>query len=372
MPDKKKILLMYITASSGHYHASCAIEDSLKNLSSSVEILNINAFGYTNPILEKVINRTYMGVIKTKPEVWEYLYDNPKILKSVQGLRDVIHKFNSKKLKTLLENFKPDVVLCTQAFPCGMIADHKKYLNLKLPLIGVLTDHAPHSYWIFNDVDYYITPSEISKEHFVKNGVSGSKIKPFGIPIDPRFIKGHDKGELCRKMGFIIGLPIILIMGGSQGMGPVEGIVTILENIAIPFQLAVVCGINKRLKATLKKRIPRYKRKLIVFGHVDNIDELMEISSIVLTKPGGLTTAESLSKNLPMIIVSPIPGQETKNTDFLLRQGVALKAQDNEDVATLVQELLLNTTKLAEMRKRTSELKKPNAAMDIAKLALDI
>lgn len=155
-------------------------------------------------------------------------------------------------------------------------------------------------------------------------------------------------------------------------MGPVEGIVTILENIAIPFQLAVVCGINKRLEVTLKKRIPRYKRKLIVFGHVDNIDELMEISSIVLTKPGGLTTAESLSKNLPMIIVSPIPGQETKNTDFLLRQGVALKAQDNEDVATLVQELLLNTTKLAEMRKRTSELKKPNAAMDIAKLALDI
>ncbi len=163
MHDKKKILLMYITASSGHYRASRAIEASLKNLSSSVEILNINAFGYTNPILEKVINRTYMGVIKTKPEVWEYLYDNPKILKSVQGLRDVIHKFNSKKLKTLLENFKPDVVLCTQAFPCGMIADHKKYLNLKLPLIGVLTDHAPHSHWLFNEVDYYITPSEVSK-----------------------------------------------------------------------------------------------------------------------------------------------------------------------------------------------------------------
>ncbi|MBU4311819.1 MAG: glycosyltransferase [Candidatus Omnitrophica bacterium] len=372
MPDKKRILLAYITPNSGHHRATRAIENSLKTISPSIEILNINAFGYTNPILEKVINRTYLEVIKSRPEVWEYLYDNPKVLKSVHGLRDVIHRLNSKKLKTLLEDFRPDVVLCTQAFPCGMIADYKKHLNLKLPLVGILTDHAPHSYWIFNDVDYYITPSEISKEHFIKNGVSKSKIMAFGIPIDPRFTIAHDKKELRAKMGFEHNLPIVLIMGGSQGLGPVENIVTMLENKDIPFQLAVVCGTNKKLEKVLEKRAPRYKRKLVVFGHVENIDELMEISSIILTKPGGLTTAEALSKDLPMIIIHPIPGQETKNTDFLLQQGVALRAEDSEDVATLVQELLLNPIKLADMRNRTTELKKPNAAMDIAKLALSI
>ncbi len=370
MPDTKKILLMYITLNSGHHRASLAIENALKQISPSLETLNINAFGYTNPILEKVINRTYTSVIKTKPEVWEYLYDNPKVLKSVQGLREVIHKYNSKRLKKLLEDFKPDAVVCTQAFPCGMMADYKRNLSLRLPVIGVLTDHAPHSYWIFRGIDYYITPSDASKERFVKNGVSEDKIKSYGIPIDLKFSKSHDKNTICKGIGLDPNLPTVLIMGGSQGLGPVENIVTILEAIDMPFQLIVICGTNKRLKNNLSRRSARYKKKILVFGHVENVDEIMEVSSIIITKPGGLTTAEALSKDLPMIIVHPIPGQEAKNTEFLLQQGVALRAEDREDIAALVQELLINNTKLDEMKKRIADFKKPNSAMDIAKLVL--
>ncbi|MFH1854767.1 MAG: glycosyltransferase [Candidatus Omnitrophota bacterium] len=372
MQRSKRILLMYITLNSGHHRASSAIENALKQSSPSTQTLKINAFGYTNPILEKIINRTYLSVIKNKPEVWEYLYDNPKVLKSVQGMRDAIHKFNSKKLKALLEDFKPDAVVCTQAFPCGMIADYKRNSSIELPLIGVLTDHAPHAYWMFPNVDYYIVPSEVSREKFIKNGIPPSKIKVFGISIDPKFSRPHDKNELCDKLGFDSKKPIVLIMGGSQGLGPVENTVTILEGIDMDFQLVVVCGINAKLERMLRKRVKKYKKRLIVFGHVENIDELMEVSSIVITKPGGLTTAEALSKGLPMIIAHPIPGQELKNAEFLLSQGVALRADDCEDIAVLVQELLLNNNKLTEMRTRIAELKKPNAAMDIAELVLNM
>ncbi|MBU4149418.1 MAG: galactosyldiacylglycerol synthase, partial [Candidatus Omnitrophica bacterium] len=123
----------------------------------------------------------------------------------------------------------------------------------------------------------------------------------------------------------------------------------------------------------LSKRARKYRKRIVVFGHVDNVDELMEISSMVITKPGGLTTTEALAKDLPMIIVRPIPGQELKNTEFLLSQGVALRAQDREDIAALVKELLLKSNnKLMEMRTRAAELKKPNAAMDIAELLLNM
>lgn len=365
-----KILLMYITENSGHYRASKAVENALKKIGPTIETLNINGFAYTNPIMEKVINRTYMSVIKNKPEVWEYLYDNPKVLKSVQKLRDLIHRSNYKKLKALLEDFKPDAVICTQAFPCGMVADYKKSLNSKLPLFGILTDHAPHSYWIFDDVDYYIVPSEQSRDHFIKNGVNESRIKVFGIPIDPKFSVKLDRLEICRKLGIDPNLPVVLIMGGSQGLGPVENIVDKIEHVEAKFQLMVVCGINKKLVNILTKRKARYKKKMLVFGLVENIDELMEVSSMVVTKPGGLTTSESLAKELPMIIIHPIPGQEAKNTEFLLREGVALKAEDSEDIATLIQELLLNNTKLSQMRNRTRELKKPNSARDVANLVL--
>jgi len=357
---------------SGHHRASLAVENALKELSPSVKTLNINAFRYTNPVLEKVINRTYMGVIKNRPEVWEYLYDNPKVLKSVQGLRDAIHRFNSKKLNALLKDFDPDCVICTQAFPCGMIADYKKNFSPDLPLVGVLTDHAPHSYWVFGNVDYYITPSELSRQNFMRNGVSESKIKVFGIPVHSMFTKSHDKDLICKKLGLESGLPVVLIMGGSQGLGPVENIVDALEGTTANFQLAVVCGTNKKLQKILLRRLARYSKKLTVFGHIENVDELMETSSIVITKPGGLTTSEAMAKDLPMIIVRPIPGQELKNTEYLLRQGVGLKADDSEDIAVLVQELMSNGIKLNEMRQKASEIKKPNAAMDIAKLVLNM
>ena len=369
--SNKKVLLMYITSNSGHYRASLAIESALKALSPGITTMNINGFAYTNPIFEKVINRTYMSVIRNKPEVWEYLYDNPKVLKSVQGLRDTIHRSNSKKLKVLIQDeFKPDAVVCTQAFPCGMVADYKKYLGLKLPLFGVLTDHAPHSYWIFDNVDYYIVPSEASRDHFMKNGVSEARIRIFGIPISPRFSTRHDKEELCGRLCLDSFRRTVLIMGGSQGMGPVEDMVDALEHLAMDFQIMVVCGVNKRLEKTLARRKKRYKKNMLAFGLIENVDELMEASDIIITKPGGLTTCEALSKNLPMIIIHPIPGQETKNTDFLLQQGVALRAEDEDDVAVLVQELFSNSVKLDEMRRRADLIKKPNSAMDTAQLIL--
>lgn len=362
---------MYITSNSGHYRSSLAIESALKTLSPGIVTMNINGFAYTNPFFEKLINRTYMSVIRNKPEVWEYLYDNPKVLKSVQGLRNAIHKSNSKKLKVLIQDeFKPDAVVCTQAFPCGMVADYKKYLGLGLPLFGVLTDHAPHSYWLFDNVDYYIVPSEVSRSHFVKNGVDDKRIRVFGIPISQRFGERREKEDMREKLGLDRGKYTILIMGGSQGLGPVEKMVDALERSPLDFQIMAVCGINKRLHGALVKKASRHKKKMLVFGLTENVDELMEASDVIVTKPGGLTTSEALAKNLPMVIIHPIPGQETKNTDFLLQQGVALRAEDEGDVAALAQELFSNSVKLDEMKKKIDLIKKPNSAMDTAQLIL--
>jgi processive 1,2-diacylglycerol beta-glucosyltransferase len=371
MPSNKKVLLMYITSNSGHYRASLAIENALKTLSPGIVTMNINGFAYTNPIFEKLINRTYMSVIRNKPEVWEYLYDNPKVLRSVQGLRNAIHRSNSKKLNILLDDFRPDAVVCTQAFPCGMVADYKKYHSLKLPLFGVLTDHAPHSYWIFEHVDYYIVPSETSKNQFIRNGISENKIKVFGIPIDPKFNNRAKKEDACDKFGLDSNKRTLLIMGGSQGLGPLESMIDVLEHLDIDFQIVVVCGMNKRLYRALSKRKARYKKRMLVFGLIENVYELMEAADIIVTKPGGLTTSEALSKDLPMIIIHPIPGQEAKNTEFLLQQGVALRAEDGKDIAALLQELFSNSVKLDQMRKRASLIKKPNSASDIASLVLD-
>jgi processive 1,2-diacylglycerol beta-glucosyltransferase len=217
-----------------------------------------------------------------------------------------------------------------------------------------------------------VVPSEQAREKFLRNGISESRVKVFGIPVDPRFRNRHNREELCARLGFDAESPVVLIMGGSQGLGPVLDIVNALETIDTDFQIAAVCGVNNRLQKALKKRSRRYKKRLYVFGHVPIVDELMEISSMVITKPGGLTTAEALAKELPMIIVRPIPGQEQKNTEFLLKEGVALRAEDFEDVRSLVKELLINNNKLHGMRLRAMSLKRPESAIDVAQLVLNV
>ena len=368
----KKILLLYISEDSGHHCASLAIERALHGIDPKVETLNLNSFNYTNPILEKVINRTYMSVVKRTPEIWDYLYDNPKVMRQAHRLRDMIHRFNKGKLKTLLEEFKPNGIICTQAFPCGLIADYKKTFSLEIPLIGVLTDYAPHSYWIFDNVDRYIVPSSETGQKLVDNGIESSKIIPYGIPIDAKFRHPPDRSATLKKLSFNEDAPVLLIMGGTQGLGPIKELVTLLERSPLRLQMIIACGTNKKLFRWLGRRKRGFRKKTVVLPFADNIDELMQASTIIVTKPGGITTAEALAKGLPMLIVNPLPGQEAMNTKVLLEEGVAVKAENPADVLVILEELLYNKAKLRQMSDKAKNLSKPDSAINIARLMLEI
>ena len=366
----RKILLLYISEVSGHHQATLAIENALKQLEPDAEIRNINAFRQTTPISEKIINQLYLKVIKRTPQIWQYLYDNPSVIKNTRQIKRIIHKFNSPKLKAVIDDFQPDCIVCTQAYPCGIIADCKKTYGLGIPLIGILTDYAPHSFWIYDEVDYYIVPAEEVKERFVQKGVDAKKIINFGIPINPKFSESKNKNYIAYKYGLDINKPIILIMGGGQGLGPIKKIVKYIDCLGQDEQVIVICGINKKLVKRLRRLAMKSPKKIVVLEYVHNIDELMEIASIIVTKPGGLTTAEALAKGLPFIIVNPIPGQEAANTAFLVKKGVGIKIEDINEFPAAVNGLLADREKLTRMSFQARQISKPRAAIDIASLIL--
>lgn len=365
----KRVLLMYITEVSGHHRATLAIEKAIKVLSPETEVLNINAFHYTNPISEKVINKLYMGVIKRTPKIWDFLYDNQRIIKSVARLKNTINKFNSSKLKNIFDRFRPEVVACSQAFPCGMVAAYKSHYHANLPLVAVLTDYVPHSFWIYDNVDYYIAPSDEITLRLMAKGVALHKIKAFGIPFDFQFNDTIDKDTVRASLGFE-NLPTLLIMGGGHGLGPIKGIMESLEKIPLDLQEIVVTGANKELYSALSKNLNKFKKRIRVFSYVNNVNELMGVSDIIITKPGGITTAEALAKKLPMIIVSPLPGQEINNTIYLTEKGAAIKIENTKDIYFVIEDLLTNPDKLKIMRESAARINKPNSSIDIAKLIL--
>ena len=362
--------MLYISEVSGHHQATLAIEEALKILNPEVEILNLNAFNYTNPITEKIINRLYLGVIKRTPGIWDYLYDNPSVVRRTQRIKELIHKHNSPKLKKLFDEFRPTAVVCSQAFPCGMVADFKKTYDSRLPLIGVLTDYAPHSYWLYDNVNYYIAPSDEVKERFIQKGVAGERILAYGIPVSPKFSLKHDKEELAKKFSLSLDKPVILAMGGGQGLGPLNKIVSAFKKIRIDSQLVVVAGSNKKLYRKLRRKIKSQKKKISLYGFIDNVDELMEISTLIITKAGGLTTAEALSRGLPIVIIKPLPGQEEVNTTYFLNKGAAVKITDDKLIPRLIQELLANPSILKGMQEAAFKLSRPNASLTIAGLIL--
>lgn len=370
--SKKRILLLYISEISGHRQAAIAVERAIKKISPDTETLNLNAFNYTNPITEKIVNRLYMSIIKRTPGIWDYLYDNQSIIKSTQKIKESIHRHNSPKLKKLFDTFKPDVVACTQAFPCGMVADFKKTYNVKLPLVGILTDYAPHSYWVYDNVDYYVVPSDEVRNRLMQKGVEAQRIKTYGIPIDPKFSLRHDKALLARNLNLSLEKPIILAMGGGQGLGPINKIVSSFKKTRIDSQLVVVTGTNQKLYDSLKNKAKSSPRKIFIFKFIDNIDELMEISTLIITKAGGLTTAEALAKGLPILIIKPLPGQEEINTSYLLEKGAAIKIECEKLLPQVIQELISNPSMFKHMNEASLMISKPNASIDTAKLLLDL
>ncbi|MBF0387324.1 MAG: glycosyltransferase [Candidatus Omnitrophica bacterium] len=365
---KRHILLMYISKISGHRQATMAISRSLKALLPDAEVTSINGFGYSYPILENVVNTAYMGIIRHSPQVWDYLYDNPKVVKRSANLRKFLNSSSHKKLAKLFREFPADTVVCSQAFPCSMVADYKVKNKLNMTLIGVLTDWAPHSYWINEGVDYYVVPSDDSRDRFIKKGVPPEKIRVLGIPIRSNFADKLDKGEVRRKLGLDEKAPTALIMGGGQGLGPMKEAVKELMKMPVPLQMIVVAGANKKLFAWLEKNAPGAANKIIYYDYSSNIDQLMEAADLIVTKPGGMTTSECLAKGLAMVIVSPLPGQEARNTDFLLEKGIAIHVHDVRDLAEEVGLLLKSPERLKAMCRAARENGKPHAADGIARL----
>jgi len=370
--SEKRILLLHISRVSGHRSAACAVERAIKILEPQAKVLNIDAFKYTNPISTRIVNYIYLNVIQRIPFLWRYLYDNQKFIKSTEKIKSAIHNFNAPKLKAIIDQFRPQVIACTQAYPCGIIADLKRIYNIDIPLLAILTDYIPHSYWIYPEVNFYIIPCADLEKKLLEKGVLAQRIKPLGIPVDPKFNKIFQRQELKEKLGLDTDRPVVLIMGGSHGLGPLKKIVRFLDKAQTDFQELVVTGINKRLFRYLRKKSPFYKKHMRVFGYVENIEELMAVSDMLITKPGGVSISEALAMGLPILIVRPIPGQEESNTVYLIKHGAAIRVKREEEVTQIVEDLLNNPQLLTQLSSAARVMGRPSSGMDIATFILNL
>jgi len=361
-----KVLILYVSTNSGHQRAAIAVEKALRRIDREIEIVCFNYLGYVSPLWEKTVTYLYFSWIKIFPGIWNRLYDHAGVSKRISPFSRWINNHQSKRFNRFLEWFRPDVVVCTQAFPCGVVASFKRKTPDSFKLMAVATDYIAHIYWVYDEVDIYMVATEKARMDLIDKGVDAKKIKILGIPIDLVFAQQNKRSQIALNLGISPEKTTVLIMGGGQGYGPLEDIAMEILNLNLEIQILIITGTNEFLQKRLISafgNIPGVK----IFGFVGNVSEIMDVCDVVITKPGGLTTAEAMAKGLPMILTLPIPGQEEKNREFFISGRMAFAGDSPKDTAGVLKRFLLETEILEEYKRNISRHARPSASLEIAK-----
>lgn len=367
----KNVLFCYINPATGHQQAAEAVMSAMRQMNPRINTAGVDSITYAHPVVSRLVSRLYLNVLKHAPQLWEMLYDNPLIEGATRDVRDLLSFFSARRIAGLMKGHKPHAIVCTQAVPLNVLSSLKARGKLKIPLVGVVTDYGVHSYWPSRSVDLFLVPTEEVRRKLLRAGVRDTHVRVTGIPVDPAFLSRTDARIGRARLGLDTRRPVVMVMGGSHGLGPVEQVVDALRHLPGGAQVIVVCGNNRGLLKDLHKRFDG-DASVLLFGHTKAIPRLMDAADVLVSKPGGLTTSEALIKGLPMVIVRPIPGQEEWNATHLLRHGAAERVETLDVLTETVRGLLSHRDRLEKMRERCLALARPMAAYDAAESILSL
>lgn len=372
----KKILIVYATAGIGHKKAAMAVKEAYDEmkLPGGTDVTLIDALDYTNNFFRWSYLQAYLLMVNKLPTFWGlsyYLTDIPFVDLFVSYIRRLNNWANSKKLVNYILDTKPDVIISTHFFGSEVIADLKQKSLVLSKLITIVTDYRLHTWWVNEGTDAYIVASEDTRRDLEGRKVDPARIKVMGIPIEPVFSKPLDRPKIFKETKLRDDLFTILVIGGGFGVGPIEGIVKVIAQIPRKPQTVVVCGHNEELVRKIQNLKDEYKLDMKVLGFIDNVYEYMEISDILISKSGGITVSESLAKEIPLVVISPILGQETGNCAFLVRNNAAVKVNRLDDLKAALEGLISDPVKLDKMKEAIKKIEKPYAAYDVAKFAYE-
>lgn len=364
-----KVIILTVAAGGGHGLAAEAIKKHIFLKNPSDEVFIIDTLKAINPLLDKVVIGSYLKSLKYSPSIFGKIYD---FTEDEDGFTSTISskliQMLSFKVQELISEINPDIIVCTHPFPSEMVSYMKLNNEVNIPLVTILTDYAPHGMWLQNSINAYIVSNEDMVEEMNARGVPKEIIFPFGIPVQPDFFKKYDKNSTLSELGLDYDKVTLLLMGGSLGLGKISTVFEKLMSSSLDIQIIAITGKNKKLYNELINVKNNYKKKSAIIGYTDNISKLMQASTMLLTKPGGLTITEALLNNLPMALFSPLPGQEVRNCDFLLKNNLAIYLNEEKDCIKEISKLISSPNLLATIRSNCKKFAKPDSGENIYKL----
>ena len=367
----KKILIFYASYGGGHLSAANSIKDYLSSNYENIDVELIDCMKYINKPIEKITTTAYNEMAKKAPWAWGKIYSD-----SQKGpLAHITTRSNQVfaiKLLRLLREKKPDLIISTHPFGSQMCSYLKRKGKITSKIATILTDFAPHDQWLVGSdyTDYFFVAHNKMKEYLISKNIPENKIFATGIPISNKFLETFDTSKILNSLGLKENLKTVLFFaGGKFGLGKSRTleIFNTLVNDFNNIQVIAISGKNKKMYEEFNQivKIANKTDFIKVFEFVNNVPELMAVSDVVITKPGGLTTTESLVSGLPMIIINPIPGQEEENAQFLEHSNVGIWLKKQMNITKTISNFLSDNKKLKQMKENTKKISNRNSTKDI-------
>lgn len=372
----RKILIFYASFGGGHLSAANSIKQYIDDNFSGYETKLVDCMLYVNKPFNRITTTAYKEMAKKFPWAWGEVYSLSQ-KGAIAHISSTTNNLLAKKLLKLLREYKPDIVISTHPFGSQMVSYLKRKALVDCTLATIMTDFAPHCQWLVGkeQVDYFFVSHEKMREELINSDIPENKVFATGIPLSNKFLMHYNKVDIMNSFGLNPNKKVILFFGGGEfGLGR-ENTIKILKSFIEHnngYQIIAIAGKNKKMKDSFDSLVRDLHVEDIVkvLPYTNMVPELMSISDLVVTKPGGLTSTESLASGLPIVAINPIPGQEEENAEFLENAGVAVWIHKQANYDEVISNLLSDKDKLHQMKINTKLLAKKNSTKDICNIIL--
>ncbi len=366
-----RALVLSASVGAGHVRAAQALESALAGSGDGCSARHVDVLSLANPLFRRIYGRGYLDLVNHAPTLVRLLYDRtdapPDPFRAGARLRGALERASLPGWARLLGSPEWDVVVCTHFLPGALAAGLCRAGLLRVPWATVVTDFDAHGMWVNQPCDRYFVASTEAAASLAHWGVPCERIEATGIPVHPAPASPGAAPDPLREAGLSDERgPLVLLMAGGFGVGPIRSVFESL--LGLPVRLLALCGRNQRVRAELSDlvRARGAGPRAAAIGFTSRVPDLLALSTLVVSKPGGLTVSECLAAGVPLAVMHPIPGQEERNADFLLERGCAIKLNGPGAVAAKVAALLADPARLRIMAERARAEGRPLAAQAVA------
>ncbi|SDE21845.1 processive 1,2-diacylglycerol beta-glucosyltransferase [Paenibacillus sp. UNCCL117] len=335
---KKRVLLLSEGFGAGHTQAAHALSDSLRKLSPRLQTRVLELGKFLHPTLAPLVFTAYRKTVSSQPRLYGMVY-RAQYKKSLSRVTQLaLHRICYAQTALVIRQLRPDLIVCTHPFPSAVVSRLKR-MGLSIPLCTVITDYDAHGTWVSREVNTYLVSTPDVRTKLLERGIGEGSVKVTGIPVHPNFWETHNREELRSRFG-LRDMPTVLVMGGGWGLlknsSFLQGLVAWREKL----QLIICLGNNEKVKNALLEDERFRHPNVRLLGFTKEIDKWMDVSDLLVTKPGGMTCTEALAKGIPMLFYEAIPGQEEENLHYFQQQGLGEEIRSPDTVDRCFGELV--------------------------------